>query len=349
LDKILPAYNDPLFSIFIIVMMILVVAIASNILGSYREDRQKKHLKNFLGTLNPNEGSLNINQIPFEKNLINPLSMLADTLTSQGEYQKAISIYLYLIKNISNFSKKEYLLESLGRAYLKAGFLKHSESIFLEILRKHPRNQTALYSIGVVYELLNDYPKAMQTLKPLEIMGAKLEKLRAHIKLSSLIRQKDISKEKRVKLLIEYLNSDKYAYRPIMQELFRLDSTEAWRHLREDRIYELLDLLWFLPTSNLNFDIIAQNPKLKSIYSARGVLPLTNEEYQSGLFSIDTLIAARRGGSKEVDLSFSYGCNHCKQQFPISFVRCPNCYAINSIYIKESIVKKQSQTGYSLL
>lgn len=349
MDKILPAYHDPLFSIFIIVTLVLVVAIGSNLLGSYQEDKQKKHLKNFLGTLSAEECSLNINKVPFEESLINPLGLLANTLTTQGEYQKSISIYLYLIENISVFAQKEHLLESLGRTYLKAGFLKRSESIFLEVLRKHPRNEKALYSIEVVYELLNDYPKAMQTLKPLEIMGAKPEKLRAHIELSSLIRRDDLRHENRVTQLLSCLEDDRYAYRRIVQALFKLNAHEAWESITDEKLSEILDILWFLPTSNLNLDIISRSSVLTSIYVARGVLPLSEAESPSGIFSIDTLIAARRGGSDEVDLTFSFGCTHCKQQFPITFVRCPNCYAINTIHVKENIAKKRSQTGYSLL
>ncbi|MBD3793770.1 MAG: hypothetical protein IE889_06360 [Campylobacterales bacterium] len=349
MDKILPAYHDPLFSIFIIVVMVLVVAVASNVLGNYRKDKQRKNLKDFLGTLTPDECTLHINKVPFEPLLINPLSLLAHTLTTQGEYQKAVAIYLYLIDHIAHFSEKEHLLEALGTTYLKAGFLKRSESVFLEILRKQPRNQTALYSIEVVYELLNDYEKAMQTLKPLEIMGAKPEKLRAHITLTSVIRDSSLSQDQKINRLTAYLEDERYSYRRIIQELFKLDYNRAWDAIREQNLQEILDVLWFLPTSNLKLDIIAQNRLLSSIYTARGVLPLENAVEDCGLFAIDTMIAARRGGSTEVDLNFSYGCNQCKQLFPITFVRCPKCYAINTIQVKESIAKKRTQTGYSLL
>ena len=48
MDKILPAYNDPLFSILIIVLLILMVAVVSFFMGNYKEEKQRKNLKNFL-------------------------------------------------------------------------------------------------------------------------------------------------------------------------------------------------------------------------------------------------------------------------------------------------------------
>ncbi|NEW61131.1 hypothetical protein GSY74_07540 [Sulfurovum sp. bin170] len=349
MDKILPAYNDPLFSILIIVLLILVVAIVSFVMGNYKEERQRKTLKSFLGKIKTDECTLDIEKLPFEEALITPLSLLAHTFSTQGEYQKSIGIYLYLINNISPFPKKEYLLEGLGKTYLKAGFLKRSESIFLEILRKHARNREALYHLEVVYELLNKHDKAGQTLKPLEILGENSNSLKAHLKLSNLLKNQEINREDKVKKLKQLIEDSSYSYRRVIKELFKLDLNAAWELLDIDKIDSILDILWFLPSSNLNFDIISTNKTLSSIYRAKGVLEAKGSVSKSGIFVIDTINAAQKGGSHEVDLNFKYGCSRCKQHFPISFERCPKCYAIDSIQVKVSLAKKQSHTGYSLL
>ncbi len=349
MENILPTYNDPLFSILIVTVLVLVTAIVSNILGSYKRARQDKSLSSFVGRINIDAYGLEIDKIPFEEALIYPLSLLAKTLTSQGEYQKAINIYLYLIKNIKRFETKESILEDFGKSYLKGGFLKRSEEIFLEILHKHPRNKVALYNLEIVYELLNDYHKAMETLLPLEIMGERIKRLKAHLHLSLLLKDPKKTSQERLEMLQEYIKEEIYDYRRIIQEMFRQDANIAWYAVDMKRLDMILDILWFLPTSNLNFDIISRNKRLCAIYQAKGVLPLQQEEQNIGIFAIDAIISARRGGYEEMDLSFVYGCKECKGEFPISFVRCPNCYAINSIQIKESIAKKRSQTGYSLL
>ena len=349
MDNILPTYNDPLFSIFIVVVLVLLTAIVSNVVGSYKRAKQHKSLSAFVGQISTDSCSLEVHKIPFEEALIYPLSLLAQTLTSQGEYQKAINVYLYLIKHINRFEEKELILEDFGKTYLKGGFLRRAEAIFLEILHKHPRNKEALYKLEVVYELLNDYDKAMETLNPLEIMGERIQRLEAHLQLSQLLKASSYSPHEVALILQGYIKEGHYDYRRIIQELFRRDLTVAWVSIDLDRIEMILDILWFLPTSNLNFDIILSNKTLYALYQAKGVMPLSEESCESGIFAIDGMIAARRGGYEEMDLRFVYGCDRCKGEFPITFVRCPNCYAINSIQIKESIAKKRSQTGYSLL
>ncbi|CAA6811075.1 MAG: Unknown protein [uncultured Sulfurovum sp.] len=349
MDNILPAYDDPLFSILIIIILILIVAVSSLIVGNYKEKKKKNSLEKFLCGFKKDNAVLNIEEMPFEKALIKPLSLLAQAFKTQGEYQKSINLNLYLIDNISNFFEKEKILEQLGETYLKAGFLKRSKLIYLEILNKHPRNKKALYYLGIVYELMHEFDKALETLTPLEILGEKTEKLQAHIELSKLLEQKKLSKAEKVSQLTALLQEKNYPYRRIMKALFTLDLNVAWENIENDRIGSILDILWFLPSLNLNFDIISNNETLSAIYLAKGSLETEELNKRSNIFSIDTIIASKIGNKTNVDLLFSYGCGKCKNHFPIGFTRCPKCYAIDAIQIKETLVQKQSQTSYSLL
>ena len=347
MDKILPAYNDPLFSILIITILILVVAIASYFMGNYKEDIQRKNLKSFLGKIKIDECTLDIDKLPFETTLVTPLSLLARTFSMQGEYQKSINIYLYLINNIQSFGEKEHLMECLGETYLRAGFLKRAEAVFLEILRKHPRNITILYYLEVVYELLHQFDKAKETLRPLEIMGEDIVSLEAHLQVSTVLKNKNLDVKDKVSQLKEIMEYG--SYRQIIKELFKLDLNSAWELLDVNQVHLILDILWFLPSSNLNFDIILSSKILSSIYIAKGVLPQKVDTPKSGIFAIDAINSAQQSGNFELDLNFTYSCNRCKQHFPIAFDRCPKCYAINSIQIKESIGRKRVNTGFSLL
>jgi len=349
LDSILPAYDDPLFSILVIITLILIVAVSSFVMGNIKEKNRRKTLKDFLQGFNQEERQLEIEEMPFEPTLVKPLSLLAQAFKNQGEYQKSINLNLYLINNISNFFEKEKILEELGETYLKAGFLKRSESIFLEILHKHPRNIKALYRLGVVYELLHQYDKALETIIPLKILKKRTESFEAHIKLIQLLQNKKITTNQKVERLQQLLKLEHYAYRPIMKALFSLDLKVAWSNIQTDKIHFILDILWFLPSSNLNLDIISTNKILSAIYIAKGVIEPTTTIPKSNIFAIDTIISAKKGGNNSVDLLFNYGCSKCKQHFPIGFIRCPKCYAIDSIQIMETVAKKESQTGYSLL
>lgn len=349
MDNILPAYNDPLFSILIIIILILIVALSSLIIGKYQEKNKKNSLKKFLGRFGTKNCPLAIEEMPFEKALIKPLTLLAQAFSNQGEYQKSISLNLYLIDNIPNFYEKESILEALGKTYLKAGFLERSKLIYLKILKQHPRNKQALYHLSVVYELLNEYDKAMEVLTPLEILGEKTKKLESHLELNKLLLNKQLSKAEKVEALIALLQEKTYLYRRIMKALFSLDLEAAWNNIENEKINAILDILWFLPSLNLNFDIIHKNEKLRAIYLAKGAIELQHEIVKSNIFSIDTIISAKEGGNDNVDLLFNYGCEKCKNYFPINFTRCPKCYAIASIQIKETLVEKKPQTSYSLL
>jgi len=349
LDNILPAYDDPLFSILIIVVLVFIVAIASFVLGNIKEERKRKSLKRFLNRFNTKDCLLDVEKMPFDKALIKPLTLLAYAFTNQGEYQKAISLYLYLIENIPAFVDKEMILEQLGQTYLKAGFLKRAEAIFLQILHKHARNKEALYHLGVVYELLQEHDKAIETIQPLKILGENTKALETHLKLNRLLINKKLSNNEKVEELLSLLENEHYAYRRIMKALFALDLNAAWQNIKTEKIGSILDILWLLPSSNLNLDIISTDEILSAIYLAKGLIEPKDVTPISNIFSIDTIVSTQQSGNSEVDLTFSYGCGKCKQHFPISFTRCPKCYAIDKIQIKETLAKKQSQTGYSLL
>lgn len=349
MDNILPAYDDPLFSILIIIVLILIVAFSSLVIGTYKEKNKKNSLKKFLGDFHQNSSVLEIKELPFEKALIEPLYLLAQAFNNQGQYEKAININLYLIDNIPNFFEKEKILEQLGQTYLKAGFLKRSKSIYLEILKKHPRNKSALYDLGIVHELLHEFDEALSTLKPLEILGENVEALKTHIELSKLLENNQISTQEKVTQLTELLHTSPYCYRRIMQALFHLDLHTAWKQIHNEQITTILDILWLLPSLNLDFDIILKNETLSAIYLAKGHVNPKNSNIKSNIFSIDTIISAKRGGNDNVDLLFSYSCGKCKSNFPIGFTRCPKCYAIATVQLKETLVKKQAQTRYSLL
>jgi hypothetical protein len=197
--------------------------------------------------------------------------------------------------------------------------------------------------------MLHEYDKALEIVVPLKLLGEDTKSLEAHLNLNKLLMNPKRTKQEKVTQLKILLEDEVYEYRRIMKALFQLDVSVAWDNIKPSKVHSILDILWFLPSSNLNFDIISSEKILESIFMAKGVLPLNKMDSKSNIFVIDTILSAKKGGSSEVDMNFSYGCSKCKQDFPISFTRCPQCYAIDAIQIKEKVAKKRSQTGYSLL
>ena len=327
-------------------LLILLMIMATYHWGRYIQKREKSQLMQFLERFDSASCVLEETEIPFDESMSKPLLLLAKAFESSGEYHKSISIYLYLIKQ----EPSNQLLEQLGKIYLKAGFLERAEQIFLQILSRDPRDISVLYQLGSVYEMLQQYDKAIETLEPLEVLGEEIGMLRAFWRFEALQKETDLSTEEKISALLQMQRETPELYRLIIHTLFRLDYTIGWQHLQKEQIKKTLDLLWYLPASQLDLDIIRSDKRLTKIYFARGDIPHIEAEIlrePSGMVSIDILAAARYASQQEGDLSFSYLCDRCKQSFPIAFKRCPNCLAINSAQLEEQIAKDE-ETDHTL-
>ncbi len=347
MEHILPAYNDPLFSILLIITTGLVIALATYGWGLYKQQKEATNLLNFLDKFDSAECVLDTANMPFESHMFKPLTLLAKAFENSGEYHKAISIYLYLIKNAEHDATKTELMERLGTTYLHAGFLERAKSIYVEILRKKPRSRKVLYELGVVYEMMHEYTKAQEVIEPLRLLGEETHALQDFLELSKINADRHHSSEEKIAKLLSLLEKNPLLYREIIASLLRLDTRVAWEHIDPKRMKEILDILWFLPNSQLDLDIISSNTQLSTLYYAKGYLqkPMA----QSGIFSLDMIAKARENGCESADLQFSYLCKKCKQSFPVSFKRCPNCMAIHSVEVEEQIAKASTQTYHSLL
>jgi len=347
LESILPAYNDPLFSILLIIIIALIIALMTYAWGLYKEQKEEGKLLKFLEKFDTSECALDTGTMPFEIHLIKPLTLLARAFEKSGEYHKSINIYLYLIKHIAQEAGELELMERLGNTYLHAGFLERSRSIYLEILRRKPRNIPVLYDIAIVYELLGEYKKAKEILVPLKILGEHTEALEAFFDFAILIDSTHISMEVKILEIKAILEREPKMYRQSVFALLKLDLASAWEIIDPSRSKELIDILWFLSNAQLDLAIISSSDTLATLYYAKGYLQ--TPKTQSGIFSLDILAMARKGGLEGGDLVFSYLCQKCKQSFPVSFLRCPSCTAINTLSVEEKVGKLSPSTNYSLL
>ena len=347
MEHILPAYDDPLFSILLIVVISLIIAVATYAWGVYKQQKEAGNLLKFLDKFDSAECALDTANMPFEEHMFKPLTLLAKAFENSGEYHKAISIYLYLIKNMPNDLAKTELMERLGTTYLHAGFLERARAMYVEILRKKPRSKKVLYELGVVYEMMQEYEKASEIIEPLRLLGEETQALERFLTFSALTTSRSIPIEEKLTALQKLLKEEPGLYRQIIAAMLKLDTRIAWENIDTNRIQEILDILWYLPNSPLDLDIITANTQLSTLYYAKGYLQ--KPVAQSGIFALDMIAKAKENGCEKGDLEFSYLCKKCKQSFPVSFKRCPNCMAINSVEVEEQIAKARTQTDHSLL
>ena len=348
MENFIPKYNDPLFSILLIVAIALIISVATYGWGLYKHQKEQGNLLKFLDKFDSAECALDTSEMHFEPHLLKPLTLLSKAFENSGEYHKAISIYLYLIKNIKNDITKLELMERLGKTYLHAGFLERARSIYVEVLRKKPRNVNVLYELGIVYEMMHKYESAKEVIEPLELLKENTYDLKKYLELSEIISSKKYSSTNKIDKLIELLNSEPKLYRQVINALLNLNTNIAWSTMDMSRTQEILDILWYLPISQVDLGIISSNSMLKNLYYVKGYIQDVPTQ-SSGIFSLDILSIAKKDGFDEGELLFSYLCKKCKQSFPTSFKRCPSCMTINSVKVEEKIAKKSPKTDYSLL
>ena len=333
MEQILPSYRDPLFSILLIITLILLTALITYIWGLYAQNIRDENLKGFLDKFN------SINSIDedwiFNSNMIKPLEILAKVHQERGEYNRSIDIYLYLIKNSDTKISKIDFLHSLGEVYLYAGFLERAKNIFLEILKESPRSPDTLYNLLIVYEMLHLYDKALEVITPLRVLYQNVDIVEEFLRFQTLIYDKKIvNKIDRLEDMILLYPS---LYRNIILYLFKSNFQKAWSLFDEDRLSDILDILWMLPKSKVDLDIISKYISLKRLYYAKGYLQ--ESKTPSNIFVIEMLANSRSMGFDDGGLSFTYICNKCQNRFPISFYRCQNCMSINSISIEANVIK----------
>ncbi len=344
MNSFLPGYNDPVFSILLIILIAIAVALVTHAWGVYRQEKLRRSLYSFLDKFDTTSCSLEEEDVPFEEGMSKPLLLLAKAFEQSGNYAKTISICLYLIRH----TRDDELLIYLGKVYLRAGFYQRAEEIFLEIIARHPRRRDVLEQLEYLYESLQEYPKAREALEALKAQGVETGALEGHLRFLELRGEPSLLPAERAEALEKLLDENGSLYRPVVQELFRLDTSRAWKRVDPARMPEIVDILWFLPPAQLQLDIIAGQKSLEAIYFARGDLEEGPED-ESGMFAVDMLCAARRGGYFGGTMSFSYLCTSCKQSFPVSFVRCPSCLALDSLNVEAHLVPSKPQIGDSLL
>ena len=355
MDSLFIEYRDPLFGIIIILFLIFLISFLTYTFSQFQDKKERKSYKKLLKRFELQElrgddlTKLGETQnMPFDTILI-----LASTYIQKGNYEKAISIYLTMLENTNHKNKKEELLEHLGMAYFKGGFLQRSKDVFLKILEFSPRNHIALYQLLYVYEKMGNYRQALEVIKSIDELEMKFNNInetKTYLQALQIINDSLRTCEMRASELLDILEENKKANRLIAQFILIYQKELFWSHLDMFDIAQLVDLLWYIPKENIDFDIVNSNQTLKEIYCANGYIEMdADDDISSDDFDLSVLIELNKTNNLKADLSFEYLCDNCKHSFPMSFDRCPNCHAILSTKIQKSLMKVHDENNYSLL
>ena len=319
MESLLSGYRDPLFGLIVFFGLIFIIAFFSYWWAVYRSKEQEEHIEHFFHKFEENVDR-ELERIIEDKDSKKALLLLAQSYQRSGDYEKAITLYLKLKEEVG-FEERMDLLKKLADLYFKAGFLARSAQIYEEILGYFPRRKDVLHQLLVVYEKLQDIQKAKDVAKSLEELGESCD--------MDYLLAKECAKNEDVAGLVSIYRKNPDLVRMIFERLFMLDAKRAWDILKEEDIPKIIDILWYLPKEKIDL----RYKILQEIYGAKGYI---THIQKSDIFELDLLLHYPKA-----DLDFEYLCKRCRQIYPVSFTRCPNCFTVQSPQIQMLITPKR--------
>jgi len=348
LDSFIIEYRDPLFGIIIFFVSIFMISFLTYSFSIYKERKARKDyrklLKRFeIGKLKEEDyvHLYKTYNLPFDSILL-----LASTFIHNGNYNKAISVYLALLEHVTDRVKKEELLELLGITYFKGGFMQRAKEIFLKILKFSPRNIHALKYLLIVNEKLNDYKSAKEIVDCLDELGENT--LNEKIFIETLITINDPIKsfDKKSIELLEILKKEPKTQRLIAKFYLTYNKELFWDNIKLFDTSKLIDLMWYLNFEDINFEKVSHDKFLTELFNAKGYL---NNINHSDDFVFDILIALNSHEHKiPATVDFEFVCTYCKHIHPIYDLRCPNCQSILTFDVKHHLTKDLIEKNQSL-
>ncbi|WP_418186009.1 tetratricopeptide repeat protein [Aliarcobacter vitoriensis] len=348
MDNIVLEYRDPIVGVILVVFLVFLISFFTYSYGIYKERRARKDYRKLslrfeLGKLKEDD-YINLYKtynLPFDSILL-----LASTFLYKGDYNKAISVYLALLEHVKDRVKKEELLELLGTTYLKGGFLQRSKDVFLKILKNSPRNKNVLKNLMIVCEKLKDYKKAKEITQALEELSVDVKNDKIYFDSLLIINDSILSYEKRTDILYEIFKENKIIERVFTTFLLQFNKNFFYNHIEEFDCSKIIDILWYQPKNDIDFEKVEKNQFLKEIFNAKNHI---NNLENSSDFVLDILILINNHKKGiNASLNFEFICSSCKQSHPFFEVRCPHCHNIFTLQVKHHICKSFFQANQSL-
>ena len=300
-------YRDPLFSVIVFFLIILVTVILTLGFGKLKEILKQKEIEKLLRDFEYVE----IEDLKVDKNSISALLLLARAYEIKGDYEKALKIYLLIEKQ----QNSPDILKSIALLYFKAGFLEKAKNIIYKVLKIRPRDREALKLLIWIDEKLGNYKEIVDVLEVFNELGVDLpkEKANALIKLYLTYRCNLEEFCKDVESFNDIYKKYPFVRREYVSYLFKTNPEKAYDILD---VYEDLDLYW-------NRKDIPDNEKFCNVLAAKKVKKCEKK----APFEIEALKYLPQNLG---ELEFEYICSQCKKTFPLYSTRCPNCHELFS-------------------
>jgi len=343
LDLLSLDYRDPIYGVIILFALIFMISTVSYWWGIFKHKEDETNIKKFVNKFDQYDSFDDYKELIRKKDLpVESAILMALTYEKSGEYEKAIEIYLSVLKNMVGPKKRKDILTLLGKTYYKAGFLQKSREILLTSLRLYPKNEEALTYLSVIYETLREYGKALNVLDTLEEFGCEVVQKKLYFKTLNIIHDKTIKSDKKIQELKKLGIENKIVQRKLFEFLKSNNLAFESSVLEKFDFKNIVDLLWVTRVEKFERDFVKEHKMLSEIFTAKGDV---DEAVESDIFELNVLIKLHIQEDKSADLSFSYICSNCKNMFPLYFYRCPKCQQIDTVDIETNLIKKGYETG----
>ena len=291
-------YRDPLFSVIIFFLIILIAIVLTLLFGKIKEYLKQKEIEKLMDNFDYFSDDLN--------NPLNALLLLAKAYEKEGNYEKAIEVYLLIQKDYP--SNKNLL--NIAKCYFKAGFLQKSREIVEKILKTNPRNKEALKLLILIDEKFNNLKEIIDILEIFDELEVSLPKEKANAMIKLFLQNGCNIEEfcEGVKDFEDIFKKYPFVKREYLSYLFRVNPKKAYEIVD---VYEYLDLFWYR-------DDIPKNDKFCNILAAKKLIRCNKK----APFEIEVL---KNLNKNIAELEFEYVCENCKKTFPLYSSRCPKC------------------------
>lgn len=351
--------KDPIFGIIIFIGILLLISVLSYIWGIFAKKDEQNKIENFIKKFNE-FGGLEEKYIEILDSIddIEIYGVLAEIFTKNGDFSKAINVYLIALKNVKSRKQKEQILTRLGMTYFKAGFLARADETLLRALELSPRNEKALAILSVIYEQLRAFKKELEVLDALRELGSDVKDAQIYAKIKMIWLDNSLNKSEKIAQILPFCTIFQPAKRIVLEIYLNdyLDENLDELLLNLPDIRDFIDLLWYhadffakLNLEQINKQILEQ---IRAVLSAKFAensdeeVQISNQQsqiFKSDFFEINALNSMKNSGFNSADLSFKYVCRHCKNVFPSYFYRCPVCYELKSCLISPQIMEKEDE------
>ncbi|MDR0408349.1 MAG: tetratricopeptide repeat protein [Campylobacteraceae bacterium] len=338
MDTLFLEYRDPIFGIIIFFAIVFIIAFLNYWWGVFKSKEERYNIEQFIKRFEVMADANEYKKLLDEFSISSEsLGLLAHSYSKSGEYEKTIGIYLIALKRVKSKEEKQYFLFELGKTYFKAGFLRRSTDILIELLRLYPRHKEALKLLMVIYEQLKEYVRALEVMDSLEELGVEVNSEKNFVKALQVLNDSSKTNQKKYEVLTELTKKEPLVGR-ILFEFAKKEVLDFDMDLVNAN--SVLDLLW-----ESDIKIIKNSSQMlsKAILSAKegGKIP------QGAPFELEILAVLKKQNYTKATIGFEYTCTCCKGTFPVHFYRCPSCYTLKNPYISILLIKNEHEKYYT--